>query len=170
MRYNVAVKKEKPLKPRDHPALLRDLPLRLAELEVELRLHAGRKVDDRPLKSISGVSQVAIGPEKAVQFAVGKKAYAAGHADITYADSNHARGVRHIRFYEAKKVVLDIEGDFEDQQLGSNFRFKNIDVYLPGLWEADLIKLTDHLRHHTSERKLAFHKKRAAALERLRRF
>jgi len=150
------------VKPPDHPALIQELPQRLAELEAELRRHNARKTEDRPLQSIGTVSDGVIGPEKAILFAIGKKPYAAGHTDITYAQSNHARGVRHIRFYAAGKVVFDIEGDFEDQQLGSNFRFKNIDLYLPGLWEADFLKLTDGLRHHTAQRKIAFTKKRTA--------
>jgi hypothetical protein len=111
----------------------------------------------------------AIQGEKVVQFMLGKKVYASGHADVTYAGSNHARGVRHIRFYAAGKPVLDIEGDFEDQQFGSNFRFQNMDLYLPGEWEADFVKLTDELRQYTAKRKAAFKKKRDVAQARLQR-
>jgi len=146
-----------------NPALAQEFPERLSELEVELRLHAARKATDRPLKAIHDLAEAAIDGEKVLQFLLGKHTYAAGHSDLTYSGSNHARGVRHIRFYAAEKTVLDIEGDFEDQQFGSNFRFQNIDLYLPGEWEADFLKLTDDLRHHAEKRKLAFKKKRDAA-------
>lgn len=163
------MKKQKSLKTPDHPALLHDLPERLAELETELRRHTARKAEDRPLKSVSGVSEVVFGRQKAVQFSTGEKTYAAGHEDVTHAGSNHSRGVRHIRFYVAGKVVLDIEGDFEDQQLGTNFRFKNVDLYTPGAWETDFIKLTNILRLHTAKRRMAFNQKRAAENARARR-
>ena len=156
------MKREKPAKPVDHPALTHDLPLRLAELEKDLRRYGAEEGDDHPLKSISHVSNVIIGDEKVIQFSLAKKTYAAGHTDMTYAGSNHARGVRHIRFYEAGQVVLDIEGDFEAQQFGSNFQFKNIDLFRAGPWEADFIALTDRLRQHAAKRRLAFNKKRAA--------
>jgi len=129
---------------------------------MELRLHAARDAGDRPLKAIAELAETAIEGEKVLKFLLGKKAYAAGHADVTYSGSNHARGVRHIRFYVSGKTVLDIEGDFEDQQFGSNFRFQNIDLYTPGDWEADFLKLTDDLRHHAAKRRAAFKKKRDA--------
>ena len=162
MRYTEAVRKARQPSPPAHPALVQELPSRLTEIEIELQRHNERKSEDRSLTAITGVAESMIGPDKAIQFALAKKVYAAGHSDLTYEGSNHCRGIRHIRFYEAGKVVLDIEGDFEVQQLGSNFRFKNVDVYIPGDWEADLVKLTDRLRHHSSERRLAFNKKRAA--------
>src|SRR4029077_15996992 len=115
---------------------------------------------DRPLKAIEKLGDTDIEGNSVLEFQVGKKAYAAGHTDMTYAGSNHARGVRHIRFYAAGKTVLDIEGDFEDQQFGSNFRFQNIDCYVPGVWEADFKKLTDALRQFTANRKSTFRKKR----------
>src|SRR5690349_16144828 len=104
-----------------HPAFVQDLPNRLAELEAELHRHAGRKPADRALTSISGVTAVTKGLEKSIQFSVNQKSYTAGHEDLTYGGTNHARGIRHIRFYEAQKMVLEIEGSFEDQQMGSNF-------------------------------------------------
>jgi hypothetical protein len=152
-----------------NPALDQEFPDRLTELEAELRLHAGRDAGDRPLKAIKELAEVAIEGGKAIQFSLGKKSYAAGHDDITYSGSNHARGVRHIRFYADGKTVLDIEGDFEDQQFGSNFRFQNMDLYVPGEWEADFLKLTDDLRDHAAKRKAAFKKKRDAAQARLTR-
>ena len=155
--------------PEKNPAIAREFPERLSELEVELRLHRARKASERPLKAVDELEETAIGKETAVQFSIGKKVYAAGHTDVTYSGSNHARGVRHIRFYAAGKTVLDIEGDFEDQQFGSNFRFQNIDLYLPGEWEADFLKLTDDLRRHTLKRKTAFKKKRDAERNRLHR-
>src|SRR6266446_7514382 len=124
------IKKPTRRQPEENPAIAQEFPERLAELEVELRLHPARDAGDRPLKSIDKLMQAAIKGEKVVQFRLGKKEYASGHADVTYAGSNHSRGVRHIRFYAAGKTVLDIEGDFEDQQFGSNFRFQNIDVYV----------------------------------------
>ena len=98
-----------------------------------------------------------------MQFSIGDKSYATGHSDVTYPGSNHARGVRRIRFYAQGKEVLEIEGDFEDQQLGSNFRFQNVDLYLPGDWGSDFMALTEALRDSKSDRKAAFAKKRAAA-------
>ncbi len=146
----------------ENPALAQDLPERLAELEVELRRHSARKVEDRALSSITSVTESTIGDNKVIQFTLAKKAYAVGHSDLTQRQTNHARGIRHIRFYENKTIVLDIEGDIEQQELGSNFRFKNIDVYLPGPWETAFIKLTDHMRHHAAERRIAFRQKRVA--------
>src|SRR5688572_20209286 len=122
----------------EHPGLIHDLPNRLSELEKEIRAYPSRPAAQRILKNVEDPTEAVIGPEKVVQFSIGGKTYAAGHTDITYSGSNHARGVRHIRFYLGEKVVLDIEGDFEDQQFGSNFRFKNIDLYVPSGWEADL--------------------------------
>ena len=156
-------------KPVSHPAIAQEFPERLSELEVELRQHSARHASERPLKAIDKLVEATIEGEKVVQFRLGKKVYAAGHADMTYAGSNHARGVRHIRFYAAGKTVLDIEGDFEDQQFGSNFRFQNIDCYVPGVWEADFKKLTDALRQFTANRKSAFRKKREAEQVRMRR-
>jgi hypothetical protein len=153
----------------ENPALAQEFPGRLAELEAELRLHALREVGARPLKGIDDLSEQTIEGENVVEFSLGKKAYAAGHSDVTYSGSNHARGVRHIRFYAAGKAVLDIEGDFENQQFGSNFRFKNMDLYVAGEWEADFMKLTEELRQHAEKRKNAFKKKRAAEHSRLRR-
>ena len=153
----------------ENPALARDFPERLSELEVELRLHPARHVAERPLKAIEELADAAIEGTKVIQFLLGKNRYAAGHADVTYSGSNHARGVRHIRFYASGKPVLDIEGDFEDQQFGSNFRFQNMDLYVPGEWEADFLKLSEALRHHTAKRKAAFKKKHDAERDRLHR-
>jgi hypothetical protein len=153
----------------ENPAIAQEFPGRLSELEVELRLHAARKAGERPLKEIGELKESSVEGEKVLQFLLGKKVYAAGRADLTYSGSNHARGVRHIRFYAAGKPVLDIEGDFEDQQFGSNFRFQNVDLYHPGEWEADFLKLTDALRHHAEKRKYAFKKKRDAEQTRLNR-
>jgi hypothetical protein len=152
-----------------NPALAREFPDRLTELEKELRLHLARKATDRPLKAIHELSQATIEGTPVLQFDLGKHSYAAGHDDVTYSGSNHARGVRHIRFYAEGKNVLDIEGDFEDQQFGSNFRFQNMDLYVPGTWETDFLKLTDDLRQHAEKRKYAFKKKRDAEQSRLRR-
>src|SRR4029077_14634300 len=123
---------------------------------------------DRPLKAIEKLGDTDIEGNSVLEFQVGKKAYAAGHTDVTYSGSNHARGVRHIRFYAAGKNVLDIEGDFEDQQFGTNFRFQNIDIYAPGEWEADFMLLTDELSHYKAKRKKASKKKRDAEQARLR--
>ena len=156
-------------KKEENPALAQEFPERLAELEAELRQRHTREASDRPLKSIEKVVEAAIKGEKVVQFTLGKKVYAAGHSDVTYSGSNHARGIRHVRFLAAGQTVLDIEGDFEDQQFGSNFRFQNMDVYLPGEWEADFLKLTDELRHYSAKRKAAFKKKRDALQAKLHR-
>ncbi len=163
------IKNPKIKKPEKNPAIEQEFPERLSELEVELHLHPARKAGERPLKAIDDLEESAIAGEKVFQFSLGKKQYAAGHADVTYSGSNHARGVRHIRFYAAGKTVLDIEGDFEDQQFGTNFRFQNMDLYVPGEWEGDFLKLTDELRQHTAKRKAAFKKKRDAERDRLYR-
>jgi hypothetical protein len=161
---------KKPAKPKDPKAvaLEKDLPNRLAELEAEVHRYPKSESDGRALKSVEKPTETLNGREKLVQFFVDKKAYAAGRTDTTYSGSNHARGVRHIRFYAAKEIVLGIEGDFEDQQLGSNFRFQSISAYVEGNWEADFMKLTDDLRHYRAKRKAAFKKKRDAENARLR--
>jgi hypothetical protein len=151
------------------PAITQELPDRLAELEVELRLYPSRSAGEPSLESIEKPVESAIGNEKVVQFLLRKKLYAAGHTDATYSGSNHTRGVRHVRFYAAGKTVLDIEGDYEDQQFGPNFRFQNIDVYVPGEWEKDFVKLTDEFRHYKATRRNAFNKKRIAERRRLHR-
>jgi hypothetical protein len=153
----------------ENPALAREFPGRLTELETELRRHAARDAAEQPLKAIDELTEAVIEGTNVLRFSLGKKVYAAGHDDITYSGSNHARGIRHIRFYTAGKMVLDIEGDFENQQFGSNFRFQNMDLYVPGEWETDFLKLTDDLRHHSEKRKLAFKKKRDSEAHRLRR-
>jgi hypothetical protein len=155
-------KPKKNKKPEPHPALLQDLPARLAELEAEIRLYPTRTESSRPLKSIKKPSEEKIDKERVIQFEIGKHTYGAGHTDAAYPDTNHARGVRHVRYYVAEKVVLDIEGDYEDQQFGSNFRFQNIDLYVPGEWEKDFVKLTDQLRAYKDKRKELFRRKRAA--------
>jgi hypothetical protein len=165
MKKTATPKAPKPVK---SPALLQDLPARLTELEAEIRLYPSRPEAEWALKSLEKASKVTVGKDEAIQFHLDKKIYAAGHTDVTYRDSNHARGVRHIRFYEDGKVVLDIEGDYEDQQFGSNFRFQNIDLYVPGPWEAELVKLTDEFRRYKIKRSLAFKKKRAAEYGRAR--
>jgi hypothetical protein len=145
-----------------NPATDRDYPYRLAELETEIRPYPSRPAGERPLKSVEKPEEIVIGRENVVQFRLRENVFAAGHTDVTYAGSNHARGVRHIRFYVEGKTVLDIEGDFEDQQFGSNFRFQNIDLYAPGAWEAEFVKLTDELSLYKAKRKAASTKKRLA--------
>jgi hypothetical protein len=153
----------------ENPVLAQELPARLAELETELRRYPTLDADDRPLKSVEKPTVGQIGQEKVIQFALGDKFFAAGRTDVTYASTNHARGVRHIRFYEDGKVVLDIEGDYEDQEFGSNFRFQNVDLHVPGEWEKDFLKLTDEFRHYKMKRRNAMYKKRAAEHNRAHR-
>jgi len=155
-------KKRIPKKTDPETVITREFPQRLAELEIELQRHPERPAGEQPLKAISAIKEILIDGEKALQFALGSKVYAAGHADVTHAGSNHARGVRHIRFYAQGQTVLTIEGDFEDQQFGSNFRFQTMPLYVPGVWEADFQKLSDDLRLHTAKRRIAFKKKRTA--------
>ncbi len=145
-----------------HPVIAQELHDRLAELESELRAYPARSKTDRTLKRLSDIEEATLGSNKVIQFSIGSKVYATGHTDTTYAGSNHARGVRQIRFYVEGKEVLVIEGDFEDQQFGSNFRFKNINLHTPGAWEADLVNVTEQLREHAAKRKAAFKKKRDA--------
>ena len=163
------MKKSAQNKPEVSPAVSRELHHRLAELEVELRLYPSRDAEERPLKTVEKPQEAEIAREKVIQFLLVGKVYAAGHTDVTYPGANHARGVRHIRFYMDGKAVLDIEGDYEDQQFGSNFRFQNVDLYEPGEWEADFIKLTDELRHYKDKKRHALKKKRVAEQSRLHR-
>ncbi len=156
------MKKTTKTKPEKHPVITKELHFRLSELESELRSYPEREPGERLLKAVDNAAAATIGKEAVIQFTHHKNTYAAGHTDMTYAGSNHARGVRHIRFYAGGTAVLDIEGDFEDQQFGSNFRFQTIELYTPGDWETDLITLTDELRHHLTKRKMAFKKKRDA--------
>ena len=88
---------------------------------------------------------------------------------MTYADSNHARGIRHISFHAEGKVVLYIEGNFEDQQLGSNFEFHTLKIFTPGEWETDFVSLSDELKRHNTKRRDAFRKKRATEQARQQR-
>jgi hypothetical protein len=146
-----------------NPALLHDYPTRLSELDAELRLHAARTVKARVLKSIEGPDEKMIGQEKVLAFEYKGKPFAVNRMDVTYAGSNHARGVRHIRFYVDGVMVLEAEGDFEDQQFGSNFRFQNLDRYDPGEWEKDFLAITNDLRQGAAKRRDAFKKRRDAA-------
>ena len=146
----------------ENPAIAQEFPARLAELESELRLYPSRPATERALKSVEKPGEAAIEQQKVIQFHLRDRIYAAGHTDVTYSGSNHVRGVRHICFYADGKTVLDIEGDYEDQQFGSNFRFQNMDVYVPGEWEADFLKLTDEFRRYKAARAAVFLKKRAA--------
>ncbi len=154
-------KAPKTVKAAKHPALLQDLPNRLTELEKELRKYPTATASERLLKSIKDPAVGQIGKESVVQFVLNKNVYAAGHTDVSYAASNHARGVRHVRFYADGSLVLDIEGDFHNEQFGSNFRFQNTDVYLPGAWEADLVSITNEFRQHKADRKSAMSQSRA---------
>jgi hypothetical protein len=154
--------KTKCSKPEKLPAMNEEFPNRLEELEAELRAYPSRAEKERALKAVGDPTAEEIGKECVVQFRLGGKVYAAGHSDVIYAGSNHSRGVRHIRFYADRSPVLDIEGDYEDQQFGSNFRFQNVDLYTRGAWEKDFIKLTDDLHHYKAKRRIAFREKRAA--------
>ena len=137
-----------------------EFPNRLSELEAELRTYPTKSADEINLSSVENAKETVIGKETVVQFRFNDHVYASGHADLTYAESNHARGIRHISFHADGKLVLYIEGDFEDQQFGSNFQFHTLEIYTPGDWEADFIKLSDELRHHTAKRREAFRLKR----------
>src|SRR5690349_19778780 len=158
--YTADMKKATTTKAPIHPAILLDLPERLSELEAELRRHEDRSGAERGLKSITQVNVAQIDKRPAIEFVLGGKHYAASHSDMTYSGTNHARGIRHVRFYAEGKMVLEIEGNFEDQQFGSNFQFQNVVVYTAGEWEKDLIKMTDLLRTHAAKRRAAFKKKR----------
>jgi hypothetical protein len=160
--YNYVVPKGIKKLANAHPATLQDLPERLVELEAELHRHEARDAKARPLKSIKSVAPGDINKQTVIEYTQGDNQFAAGHSDVTYAGSNHARGVRQIKFYAEEQLVLAIEGDFEDQQFGSNFRFKNVLQYVTGPWEKDFIKLTDALREFTAKRRAAFNQRRAA--------
>lgn len=156
------IKKITKVKPEKNPALEQDFPQRLTELESELRTSLVRPPSKGPMKDVEGLKETTIGREVVIQFDIGGKVYATGHTDVTYSGANHARGVRHIRLYFDGEAVLDIEGDYEDQQFGSNFRFQNIDLYKPGEWETGFLKFSEDLRHHNAQRSKAFKKQRAA--------
>lgn len=164
-----SIKKTTKPKSEQDPALSQEFPGRLSELEMELRLYPSLPASEHALKAVEKPKAAAVGEEQVVQFHLHENVYSAGHTDVTYAGSNHARGVRHIHFYADGKIVLDIEGDYEDQQFGSNFRFQNIDLYVPGDWEKDFLKLTDELRHYKTKRRDAFTKKRGIERRRLHR-
>jgi hypothetical protein len=146
-----------------NPAILHDLPARLSELEAEIRTYPSRPVKDRSLKSIKQPHERTMGKDRVVQFQIRKNVFGAGHTDVSSSGSNHARGVRHVRLYWGEKLVLDIEGDYEDQQLGSNFRFQNILVFEPGVWVEPFVKLTEEFRNFKAKRKMALYKKRTIA-------
>ena len=152
-------KKVKPPKPEDRTV---EFPGRLAELEAEIRSYPKRASAEMSITSIRDPKETTSGKEALVQFSFKEKIYAAGHVDLTYAGSNHARGVRHIRFHAQGAIVLHIEGNFEDQQFGSNFQFQTLKLYTPGEWEADFIALSDELRDYNTKRREAFRKKRAS--------
>ncbi len=57
--------------------------------------------------------------------------------------------------------MFDIEGDFHNEEFGSNFRFQNIDVYLPGAGEINFVALSDQHREVKAEQKSALNKPRA---------
>jgi len=137
-------------------------PHRLIELESELRTWPARPATERLLSTVEEPKAAHVGSTKVVQFLFGDKTYCTGFMDSTYAASNHARGVRHIYFYEHKNLVLHIEGDFENQEFGSNFKFHSLKAFTPGDWEKDFVKLTDELSHHKEKRRQAFRKKRAS--------
>jgi hypothetical protein len=163
------MKKTVQRKAEKNPLITQEFHIRLAELEMELRQYPARPAAERPLKTIEKPEAAMIGQEKVVQFSINGKSYAAGHTDVTYPGANHARGVRHIRFYAGGTTVLDIEGDYEDQQFGSNFRFQNIDLHVPGAWEPDFVKVTDELHDFKAKRRHAFNKKRVAERRKLHR-
>jgi hypothetical protein len=147
----------------------KELHHRLAELESELRTYPSRPAAERPLKAVEKPEAGVIEKESVILFTLHGHTYAAGHTDVTYPGSNHARGVRHVRYYMDGKMVLDIEGDYEDQQFGSNFRFQNVDLHVPGEWETAFMKLTDELRDFKAKRRHAFNKKRVAERRKLHR-
>jgi hypothetical protein len=156
------MKTMKPKKAAKKPEKVEDkteeYPSRLAELETELRSYPSRLPATFSLSSITEPKETLAGKEKVVQFVFDGKVYATGHSDLTYADSAH--GVRHISFHADGKVVLYIEGNFEDQQFGSNFQFHNLEVYTPGEWEASFVALSEELRERQMERREAFRQKR----------
>jgi hypothetical protein len=156
------MKKIKKKKAEKVPDRREEFPGRLVELEAELRSYPTRPADDVSLSSIQNPKVALFEKEPVVQFSFNGKVYAAGHTDLTFADSNHARGVRHISFHADGKVVLYIEGNFEDQQFGSNFQFHNLEIYTPGEWEKDFLALSDELQNHNAKRREAFRKKRAS--------
>ncbi len=146
--------------------ILREYAGRLAELESELRSYPSDPEARAFLSFVRKPRAAKLNEEPVVQFTFGGKTYAIGHNDMTYADTNHARGIRYISFYADGKRVLFIEGDFEDQQFGSNFRFQSAKVFTPGEWEKGFVKLTDQMRACKEERREIFRKNRDAAKNR----
>jgi hypothetical protein len=134
-----------------------EYPSRLAELEAELRTYPSRPPTPFSISSIKNPKEAVVGKETVVKFTFDGKVYATGHSDLTYADSAH--GIRHISFYADEKVVLYIEGNFEDQQFGSNFQFHNLEIYTPGEWEANFVALSEELRERRMERRESFRQK-----------
>src|SRR5947208_2333434 len=83
----------------------RELGERLVDLESELRSYSTDPNSGVKLAFIHEPTNAVVDQKKVLQFSFHKKAYATGHSDQTYVDANHARGVRHIRFYADRKVV-----------------------------------------------------------------
>ena len=143
---------------------------RLADLEHEIKSYPAKKGTPVGLSDVEDVTEAVIAKEKVVRFVYNKNTYSLGHIDKTYAGSNNSHGVRYVRFYDGKgKIVLEIEGNFEDQQFGSNFTFHAVQIYLPGPWETDFAALTDELIAHQARKKEEFKQRRASDKNRMER-
>lgn len=152
-----ASKAQKHQEPKQSPEdKMRDYSERLTELENELSTYPARQpgTAQSALPSLSHVEAEQIGSESVIQFAHRKTVYAVGHTDMSFPGTNGARGVRRIHFYdELKKIVLGVVGEFDNHQLGVNFRSSDVKTYHPGEWEKSFIEVTTGLRAFRADRK-----------------
>jgi hypothetical protein len=144
---------------------------RLVELEAELHSYPGRTTKSPPaaIPSVTQIKSAKVRGESVVQFTHHGKNFAVGHTDSTFPGTNHTRGVRRIHFYdEANEVVLAVIGEFENQQFGANFRYRELKTYTPGPWEKPFLTITSGLRTFRADRKEELRRSRAAENRRAR--
>jgi hypothetical protein len=141
--------------------LTQEYPSRLAELEAELFAKVAEGGKRASLNSVKKIAKDEIDGVPVMRFDFKGTSYATGHTDTTFADANHARGVRHIHFYDDKNtIVLGIEGNFQTQAYGANFEFRRLKTYVPGEWEPFFLAMTDELRTYRADRKEEFRRLR----------
>jgi hypothetical protein len=141
-----------------------DYAARLAELDAELIRYPTRAADapKAAIKSVTDCEVASIAKEEVVLFTCGGQTFAIGHTDIFYPNTNEARGLRRIHFYDsAKAVMLGIEGDFERHQHGTNLRVRAVKSLVPGPWEEMFLLISNELRDYRSKRQSEFRKHRA---------
>ena len=143
----------------------RDYSERLTELENELNAHPARAAGtpQSALPTLSCIVAGRIGDEAVIQFVHRGKVFAVGHTDIAYRGTNGSRGIRRIHFYDGRKnVVLAVAGEFDNHQLGVNFRSPEMKTYRIGAWEKSFLIVTTGLRTFRADRKEDLRRQRLA--------